>query len=564
MTFLPIVERELRVAARRPGTYWTRWFAALGMLATWVVLGVAIRRAQPAEVSKTLFLALGIMALGFSLLAGIFLTADCLSEEKREGTLGLLFLTDLRGYDVVLGKLIATSVHSMYGLLAIFPVLALPLMMGGVTGGEFWRMVLVLAVTLFLSLSMGMVVSAAVRESRRAMAGTFLGMLLLAGLPWAVWSLGEVLFGTWKPTLLLSPSPIKTFIYALDSYYRVGRGAVEFWGSLQTVLALGLGCLILAAILLPRACQEQAGSPPDTRGAGRPGARGSARDVSHVARPRALLETNPYLWLASRTRPADVFTTIIFGLVLLLWFCSLAASVVGIGGRRSGEEAFVICLFSAYALHQVAKYHVAVEATRQLGEDRQSGALELLLITPLGEARVLSGQERALELRSRSVKLLLVLVNLCMCLAVLTRSERLHMNAETQAIFVGLFVGGMLALFADCRALQTVGMWTALRARKQQRAVLGSLGRVMLVPWAGILLWVFATVTGAFNPSEGAFAVVLTLWFAAGILNDLVVSAQARARLGQGLRYWLSRTQAAGGREPFPALVHSVPKALYA
>ena len=29
-------------------------------------------------------------------------TADSLSAEKREGTLGLLFLTDLRGYDVVL------------------------------------------------------------------------------------------------------------------------------------------------------------------------------------------------------------------------------------------------------------------------------------------------------------------------------------------------------------------------------------------------------------------------------------------------------------------------------
>ena len=41
--------------------------------------------------------------------AGVFLTADCLSEEKREGTLGLLFLTDLRGHDVALGKLLATS-----------------------------------------------------------------------------------------------------------------------------------------------------------------------------------------------------------------------------------------------------------------------------------------------------------------------------------------------------------------------------------------------------------------------------------------------------------------------
>ena len=168
MTFLPIVERELRVVARRPGTYWTRWFAALGMMLVWLLLAAANRRMPAAELSQLLFVSFGVLALGFCLLAGIFLTADCLSEEKREGTLGLLFLTDLRGYDVVLGKLIATSVHSVYGLLAIFPVLALPLMMGGVTGGEFWRVVLVLVATLFLSLSLGMAASAATREAPHA------------------------------------------------------------------------------------------------------------------------------------------------------------------------------------------------------------------------------------------------------------------------------------------------------------------------------------------------------------------------------------------------------------
>ena len=71
------------------------------------------------------------------LFSGVFLTADSLSGEKREGTLGLLFLTDLKGYDVVFGKLIATSLNGFYALLAIFPVLALPLVMGGVT---FWEL----------------------------------------------------------------------------------------------------------------------------------------------------------------------------------------------------------------------------------------------------------------------------------------------------------------------------------------------------------------------------------------------------------------------------------------
>ena len=35
MTFLPIVARELRVAARRPGTYWVRSGAALALILVW-------------------------------------------------------------------------------------------------------------------------------------------------------------------------------------------------------------------------------------------------------------------------------------------------------------------------------------------------------------------------------------------------------------------------------------------------------------------------------------------------------------------------------------------------
>jgi ABC-type transport system involved in cytochrome c biogenesis permease component len=97
MTVLPIVERELRVAARRSSTYWS-----------------------------------GLMFL-YCLGHGRRSTADCLSEEKREGTLGLLFLTDLKGADIVLGKLAATSMRGFYGFLAVFPVLAIPLLLGGIT-----------------------------------------------------------------------------------------------------------------------------------------------------------------------------------------------------------------------------------------------------------------------------------------------------------------------------------------------------------------------------------------------------------------------------------------------
>lgn len=175
MTFLPIVERELRVAARQPSTSLLRFLVALVGVILWLgLIGARSGRAAPANIGETLFYALTFLLFVCCLSAGMFLTADCLSVEKREGTLGLLFLTDLKGYDIVLGKLFSTSLRSSYALVAGFPVLALPLLIGGVTVGEFWRVVLTLLATLFLSLTCGLFMSAVMRQSRSGLGGTFL------------------------------------------------------------------------------------------------------------------------------------------------------------------------------------------------------------------------------------------------------------------------------------------------------------------------------------------------------------------------------------------------------
>ena len=130
MTFLPIVERELRVAARQHSTYWMRMVLALAAIAIGLFLYLARTQIPPQSLAKEIFGGLGGLSLLYCLSSGRRSTADCLSEEKREGTLGLLFLTDLKGYDVVLGKLAATSVGAFYGLLAVLPVLAIPLLGG--------------------------------------------------------------------------------------------------------------------------------------------------------------------------------------------------------------------------------------------------------------------------------------------------------------------------------------------------------------------------------------------------------------------------------------------------
>src|SRR5579859_4256361 len=103
MTFLPVAERELRVAARKRSTIWLRVLAALlalligsGFLAISTATGIST-----AQFGAGLFGTLTWLALATTLGAGLFFTADSLSEEKREGTLGFLFLTDLGGLEVV-------------------------------------------------------------------------------------------------------------------------------------------------------------------------------------------------------------------------------------------------------------------------------------------------------------------------------------------------------------------------------------------------------------------------------------------------------------------------------
>ncbi len=52
-------------------------------------------------------------------------TTDSISHEKRRDSSALLFLTDLRGLDVVLGKLAAHALNLLYAIMAAFPILGL-------------------------------------------------------------------------------------------------------------------------------------------------------------------------------------------------------------------------------------------------------------------------------------------------------------------------------------------------------------------------------------------------------------------------------------------------------
>jgi ABC-type transport system involved in multi-copper enzyme maturation permease subunit len=183
MSFLPVVERELRVEARQRSTYWGRLVVAVigWAVAAWVLLAAS---GAGARTGAVVFQVLAVLVFAYAAVAGLLATSDCVSEEKREGTLGLLFLTDLKGYDVVFGKLVSTSLKSIHAVLALAPALAVSIVLGAVTQEEVVRVMLTALNLLFFFLSAGLFASAVCRQDNRSLGlAVLLSAVLLGAIP---------------------------------------------------------------------------------------------------------------------------------------------------------------------------------------------------------------------------------------------------------------------------------------------------------------------------------------------------------------------------------------------
>jgi ABC-type transport system involved in multi-copper enzyme maturation permease subunit len=536
MAFLPIVGRELSVASRRRGTYWTRTLAAGVAIAValWMLLSSFARGQGSQEIGQALFTVLSTLTFVYALLAGVRFTADSLSEEKREGTLGLLFLTDLKGYDVIFGKLAASSLAAFYGLIAVLPVLALPMLMGGVAPGEFGRMALALANTLFFSLAVGMCISAITRQEQVSMAGTFLALLVITAIgPW--------LANTWfdntfliKPMLMMA-SPGAHFYLAFDANYKVASSspphpsfpmmslAEYFWSGLILIHIAGWVCLIISSVAVARAWQEKAIGPKaaDWQRLWREWKQGDTQ-TRRAFRTR-LLETNPVLWLNCRDRLQPWY----------VWGVLLALGGLWFWGYRENSRNWLepgACVVSLYVVNTVLKFWIASEGARHLPNARRSGALELLLATPLEVRDILRGHLLALQ-RQFAGPILLVLVLHGMVL-VAGLSQMHNTDAEEQtswALFV-LLLGG--ALVGDAITLAWVSLALGLSGRRAGLASLGALARVLFLPWLVALITVFVFRDAG---EHGLKAFLLLLWFIFTV-TDIVFAGWAMTRLKRNFR----------------------------
>jgi ABC-type transport system involved in multi-copper enzyme maturation permease subunit len=169
MNVWPVIVRELRQQARQKFTFTLRGLGA-GLMTIAAVL-FALQYSFGPYLGGWLFAGLHI-TLFYAIWVLVPLSAsDCISRERREGTLGLLFLTPLRAREIVLAKALAHGLRAMTLLLAVLPVLTIPFILGGVSWQQAAMSALVNFSAVCWALAAALVASAGTRSSLRALVG---------------------------------------------------------------------------------------------------------------------------------------------------------------------------------------------------------------------------------------------------------------------------------------------------------------------------------------------------------------------------------------------------------
>jgi len=517
MTLLPIVGRELRIRARRASTYWFRVSAATLALLLVLLVNVSMgRNASSVQLGLAFFHTLAWASLFLCLIAGMVNTCDCVSEERREGTLGLLFLTDLKGFDIVFGKLAATSLNAVFSLIAVFPLLAISLLLGGLEVERLLRTLAALANALFFSLSVGMAVSTISLKERRALSATLLTVSFFAvGLPMLSWILDDIARFRVSDILaryVLIPSPCFTLAMASTDAVTRASAREAFVTSFLLLHALSWGLLLFSCRTLPNRWKDRPVSAAGLRLRERWKQWCYGTGEERKAYQHRLQEVNSFFWVAARDRIKPTVVWGVFGLMGALWLWAYLED------RRGWIDQFYQALV-LMVCYLVLKVWMAMEAGHRFGEDRRSGALELLLATPLSVREILEGQ--MLALRRQFAGPVLFALSVSFLLLLVWRGER---------EWVLMILAGMIVLVVDSLALAWLGMWLGLRARHGTRATLGSIWRILFLPWLIYFLTFLAIEIPSGGPNVGEEGHT-ALWFVISLAFSLFYGLDARARL---------------------------------
>jgi len=526
MTLWPVIVRELRAQSRQPATYWLRIAAAgtvLGMFVFFLLRGRAgglLAGVSPGMGRGNPFSGFGTVLFG-QLNAVIFLcnaflapllTADCISRERREGTLGLLFLTDLSAAGIVAGKAFVHSLRAVMLFCAMLPVLAVPVLVGGVAAKDCVMALLIDSIVLVLGLSAGIVASSVSRDWIRSliMAELISATLVLtfmcvhvASLEYhAIWTKRQ--FSSFQSPIALI-FPLFSFHTNLgtwgwsgrwgapwDNIWSMGLSTTRYW--IEIVALIGVCALLtllfavlLAALRVERSWREE---PVSRRIAKAKAALTRPRFATATLRRRLSrsLERNPVGWLQHYSWSGRITKWGWLGLLIV----AESLAVTDVRNFPDVQPLFVLVLVAGLAFTASASFRA----------ERESGALELLLVCPLTVSQLMWGRLRGVWAQYLPSFALLIV-----CLAFGAEIESYNGTRETAwfyAIMISVFITlPVIGLFFSLHTANFIAAWLwtmalgiglPILAADQPRLILSFFGTANADAVVFCLQWVVAEI----------------------------------------------------------------------
>jgi hypothetical protein len=302
-------------------------------------------------------------------------TAGAICQDKMQGGLTLMMVTDLSDAEIVLGKL-ASRLVTVLGVVACgLPVLAILTSLGGVDPVETLSGSMVIVGVAVLSVSLPLTFSVWATKPHEALMATYAA--------YAIWLLA---LPVWVTTIGTSvPPDLFCFTNPFWLLFEGGWFSPSSWQLLR--LGFLVGALVLSTVLA--AVSTWRIRAVTLRHAGRPARKRVARPatgwswIGRCSMPTVSLDADPVLWREVHRRQPSGWARAIWGLYGVL---SVLFTVLGLFARDDiapGISAFMV----SFGLLMVS-----VTSATALAEERSLGSLDLLLATPLSTRAIVLGK----------------------------------------------------------------------------------------------------------------------------------------------------------------------------
>jgi len=187
----PVLTRELmeRFRTRRAPWFIFGWTLGIGLIGYVVYLvGQQVanglfglgRLVASGFMGRFLFQAMALLMMTAVVMVVPGVTALSIVGERERQTLSLLQVTQLSPFQLIIGKLTSSLSYFLLLLVAVAPIMALPLLFGGMSFGDVFAALAVMLVTAVMIGSVSLAISARARSSRGAVAGSYVFAFLIA------------------------------------------------------------------------------------------------------------------------------------------------------------------------------------------------------------------------------------------------------------------------------------------------------------------------------------------------------------------------------------------------